>query len=69
VNTKFCPDEAAEYPDEPRGEVSSRERALQEALAKAEQALQESEKRYRGLIENSGLGILLSRIGGGSNIH
>jgi PAS domain S-box-containing protein len=65
VNTKFCPDEAAEYPDEPRGEVSSRERALQEALAKAEQALQESEKRYRGLIENSGLGILLSRIGGG----
>ena len=38
---------------------------MQKTLTQTQQALQESEKRYRGLIENSGLGIHLAGIEGG----
>ncbi len=45
-------------PDRPARAETER---LREALDRAEAALQESERRYRGLIERSALGIHLSR--------
>ncbi len=56
---------AKEDEHQPTVEFSARERSLLDALEKSERARQESEKQFRGLIEDSGLGIYLTGRDGG----